>query len=192
MSGGAQRHPHTRTLGQPAKATDIEIGAVWCGDPQLHPAEQGVTWWNIADENWPNPLLSSSASVAEWWRALHTTRALLTGGARSVTLLWVGAIAVLDDVSALWSGASPLLVVPRVMRELPNDGAVPNDRDLLEAGRFSTHVVTFGRDSLGIIDWLGRNVGDADACDDNTLVGRWLDVVAAASTPTSAQTTGSA
>jgi hypothetical protein len=138
------------------------IGAVWCGDPAMQPFADEVVWWEpAADEgDWHRILVASSPLVAEWWRALGVVERLLDEGASSVTIMWTGAVAVLGDVSALWSDVNGMRFVPRVVGPLPADGLVPDDRALLEAGRFSTHVATFARQSIAAVEWLRRQLAD--------------------------------
>lgn len=87
---------------------DVVIGAIWCGDPHLRPpASRNAPWWDVpTDDDWHDVLVADPAMVAEWRGGLRQVRRLLAGGVPSVTLLWVGSVAVLGDVSVLWAGAS--------------------------------------------------------------------------------------
>ena len=175
---------------------DVQIGAIWCGDPQLRPADDGVPWCDIdrsggsstADAEWHHALLTSSPLDLEWRGALRAAALLLHDGAHSVTLLWVGAVAVLDDISTMWAAPeSAFTLVPRV-GPLPNDGATPDERSLAEEGMFNVHVATFGRGSLDVIEWLTERLEDdaiavshdGDPAQEVLSVGvaRWLEVAA--------------
>jgi glycosyltransferase involved in cell wall biosynthesis len=175
----AMRHP------------DVQLSAVWCGDPSLRPPPAGRAPWvdgpgDPATESvWHDTLISNTTEVAEWLRALRVVRSLVVGGARSVTLMWVGAIAVLDDVAAVWAGERVLRLVPRVMRPLPIDGLRPEQNDLLESGLHTARLVTFGPDCDELIDWLERRLTHRYEPDDGSEdvrpqlpVGRSLDVAA--------------
>lgn len=175
---------------------DVEIGSIWCGDPHLRPTGAGHRWWDdevrvpgsAAELGWHQALLASESLDAEWRAGLRTARSLLGSGAPTVTLLWVGAVAVLGDISTLWADTTGFTVVPRVTSPLPADGAVPDAAALAEHGRFATHMVTFGSGSIDVVDWLVARLDDdaVERTDDGDPtrraegvgVARWLEVAA--------------
>jgi hypothetical protein len=173
---------------------DVAIGAIWCGDPQLRPAHSDAApWWDwqliAADlssevaEAWHEILVADPPLVAEWRAALRTVRDRLDRGARSITVLWVGATGVLGDVSDLWVGEPRFRLVARLTSPNPSDGAMPDDHELAESGRFSPHVATFGRRSTEVLDWLEQRLvedgeGEFGAAG-RQGVGRWLELAGA-------------
>ncbi|MCU1359279.1 MAG: putative glycosyltransferase [Ilumatobacteraceae bacterium] len=161
---------------------DVRVGAIWCGDPHLRPAVSHVAPWldTDADADWHEVLVADPPQVAEWRGALRATRRLIDAGAATVTVLWVGSVAVLADIAALWVDRPSVRLISRLTAPLPDDGAMPGDHELVAAGRFSPSVATFGPGSLAMIDWLEtRLAADADGdlgASGRQGLGRWLEV----------------
>jgi hypothetical protein len=75
-----------------------EVGAVWCGDPQLRPCLDGVAWFETSGRHAvaEAAIISGEPLVGEWRRAIATAADRLADGVDHVVLLWVGATAVLS------------------------------------------------------------------------------------------------
>jgi len=168
-----------------------EVGAVWCGDPQLRPPADGVDW---LDNGRPTPedevaLVAGETSIGEWRRAVAVVQRLLADGADQVVALWVGSVAVAGSLDALTKAGSTCLVA-RAVDELPSDDLVPTEADLVDAGLYSTTVGCFGPESKPLLEWLaGQLTGTVpvgplltraaqlfaiEVCSDASIgVGRW-------------------
>jgi glycosyltransferase involved in cell wall biosynthesis len=166
-----------------------EVGAVWCGDPQLRPQSDGVAWLDGgADEV---ELIAGDPLVGEWLRAVAVTTRLLQQGFDSVVVLWVGATAVLSSLDGLVAESNErITLVPRAIEGLADDGLAPTESDLISAGSYSTGVAVFGSAGIPALEWLETNlpravnVGlalsrlaqrfDAQVCADESIgVGKW-------------------
>ena len=168
-----------------------EAGAVWCGDPQLRPPANGVGWLDegllAAEEE--VALIAGEASVGEWQRAVAVVQRLLADGVDQVVVMWVGSVAVAGSLDALTKAGSTCFVA-RAVDELPSDGKVPTEADLVDAGLYSTTVACFGPESKPLLEWLaGQLTGtvgvgplltraaqlfDIEVCSDPSIgVGRW-------------------
>ncbi len=170
-----------------------EIGAVWCGDPQLRPKLHDVAWLeddlDIAAAEVAR--VSGDVLAGEWTLAIGATAQLLQTGVDRVVLLWIGATAVLSSIDALVEAdAHPMTLVPRAIEALPDDDLVPTEVDLAAAGLHSTSVACFGAAATDALAWLAANLtGAADVgrllsraaqlfgareCRDESIgVGRW-------------------
>ena len=141
-----------------------EMGAVWCGDPQLRPQLESVAWldsgpYSAADEG---ALVAGDSLVGEWRRAVAATSSLLTAGVEHVVLLWVGSTAVLSGIDALVTDStSGITLVPRATDVLPADGLTPSEADLIAAGGYSTSVAVFASTAQPALKWLATNLGGA-------------------------------
>ncbi|MEO8266790.1 MAG: glycosyltransferase [Ilumatobacteraceae bacterium] len=170
-----------------------EVGAVWCGDPQLRPHLESVAWldggpYSAADEV---ALVAGDSLVGEWRRAVAVTSQLLRDGVEHVVLLWVGSTAVRSAIGVLVTdSASGITLVPRAIDVLAADGLAPSESDLIAAGGYSTSVAAFGSTAQPALEWLATNlVGAVDVgltlaraaqlfgahiCVDESIgVGRW-------------------
>ncbi|MGD9996128.1 MAG: glycosyltransferase [Ilumatobacteraceae bacterium] len=159
-----------------ATSGPVDIVAVWCGDPQLRP-RTSVPWSSQPterDADWHRVLVSRPPVVAEWLGALAAVRHLVAAGAGTVTLMWVGEVGVLDDVSLLWRGCRAMRLVPRTLEPLAVDGSAPDAADLARCGVFSDRVATFADSGLGAVRWIEQRLSDR-TCDDSA-VGRWLEL----------------
>ena len=170
-----------------------EVGALWCGDPQLRPRLDGVDWLDNGkiDTAAEIAIVSGDALVGEWKRAIDATARLLANGVDRVVLLWVGAVAVLSGIEAFVEpGSYAMTLVPRAIEGLPDDGLSPTEADLVATGLHSTSVAVFGSDAADAVTWLAAHltglvdVGQllsraaqlfgANRCDDESIgVGRW-------------------
>ena len=137
-----------------------EVGAVWCGDPQLRPQLDGVAWLDAgADEV---ALVAGDAVVGEWRRAVVVTTRLLQQGSDRVVLLWVGSTAVLSTLDALVAESNdPITLVPRAIEGLADDGLVPTEADLMASGSYSTSVAVFAPAGRPALEWLATNLPSA-------------------------------
>ena len=169
-----------RPLVDAIRMTSPSVGtvvAVWCGDPHLRPAiapDLDVTWCDVGlDEptglGWNRLVVALEPRPYEWARAAAAIGRLIDEGATSVFALWVGAVAVLGDLSQFESGA-PITLVPRVDAPLPNDGLAPTEGDLLALGRHSTTMARFAPGAQAALDWLGKHLLEADE-----EAGSWID-----------------
>lgn len=170
-----------------------EIGAVWCGDPQLRPGLDGLAWLDRTATGTAAEvaIIAGDARVGEWRRAVDATSALLADRVDRVVLLWVGAVAVLAGIDALSTGrGEPMTLVARALEHLdPTDGS-PTEADLVAAGIYSTTAAAFGSSAGAALAWLSANLTGAvdvgpllcraaqlfgaDVCRDESLgVGRW-------------------
>ena len=170
-----------------------QIGAVWCGDPQLRPRLNGVAWLDGGgtDAAAEAAIIGGEPLVGEWKQAIAVAADLIADGVNQVVLLWVGATAVLSALDALVSaGSQPMTLVTRSIEGLPSDGLVPTEADLIADGLYSTSVAVFGTAARPALDWLAGNLGGgskvghvlsravqifgADECSDESVgVGRW-------------------
>jgi hypothetical protein len=170
-----------------------EVGATWCGDPHLRPSLDGVTWLDGRDAAVSEEvaIVAGEARVGEWRRAIGVTAALLSGGADQVVLLWVGSTAVLAGIDALVADRTqPMMIVPRSLDPLEDDGLAPTENDLVADGLYSTSIAAFGGAAAPALTWLASNltgsvsVGSllsraaqlfgADECADESIgIGRW-------------------
>ena len=170
-----------------------EVGALWCGDPQLRPQLDRVEWLDngSTDAAAEIAIVSGDSLVGEWKRAIDATASLLANGVDRVVLLWVGAVAVLSSIEALVEpGSDAMTLVPRAIEGLPDDGLSPTEADLADDGLYSTGVAAFGSDAADAVTWLaaaltgvvdvGHLVSRAaqlfgvNGCDDESIgVGRW-------------------
>jgi hypothetical protein len=168
-----------------------EVGAVWCGDPQLRPPADGVDW---LDDARPTPedevaLVAGETSIGEWRRAVAVVQRLMADGVDQVVALWVGSVAVAGSLDALTKAGSTCLV-PALSTNCPSDDLVPTEADLVEAGLYSTTVACFGPESKPLLEWLaGQLTGTVpvgplltraaqlfavEVCSDASIgVGRW-------------------
>lgn len=142
-----------------------ELLAVWTGDPQLRPAAE-VDW--SPSQPVGIELVASTAEQTEWRHALLTVRQLLLDGARRAVVLWVGSVGVLGRLDALAVG--DVAVMARTNGPLPDDGLVPTELDVLDAGAYSTSAVAFAAGGLALADWLLEHLDVGDV-----PVGRWLE-----------------
>ena len=144
-----------------------EIGAVWCGDPQMRPVLDGVGWLDGArtDHTAEVAIVAGEARVGEWRRAVGVTRSLLASGADHVVLLWVGATAVLSSIDVLLADESaPITLVARAPAGLDGDDAAPTEADLLAEGLYSTTVAAFTPSAQPALAWLSSSlIGSIDA-----------------------------
>ena len=169
-----------------------EVGAVWCGDPQLRPCLEGVAWLDSGTGTGAETAtIAGDPLVGEWRRAIAAVADLIADGVDQVVLLWVGATAVLAGLDALLSaGSEPMTLVPRCAEGLPADGLAPTEADLIAAGLYSTSIAAFRADARPALDWLASNLGGgssvghvlsraaqifrANECLDESIgVGRW-------------------
>jgi glycosyltransferase involved in cell wall biosynthesis len=165
-----------------------EVGAVWCGDPQLRPPLDGVGWLRSGPTN-EVAILAGDALVGEWHRATAAAVDLIASGVEHVVLLRVGSTAVLSGIDALTTSSS-MTLVPRSIEPMADDDLAPAEADLLVEGLYSTSVAAFGRDATPALQWLVANltraidVGSllsraaqlfgAEMCTDAAIgVGRW-------------------
>src|ERR1043165_9690200 len=159
-----------------------ELGAVWCGDPQLRPVLDGLDWLDPD----PDPtgaaaelaIVAGPARVGEWRRTVRVTRALLAEGVDQVVLLWVGAVAVLSPIDTLLGDrAAPMTLVARAPNGLDGDD-VPTEADLVDEGLYSTTVAAFGSTASAALTWLSANLdGRVDV---GPLLGRVAQLFGAA------------
>jgi glycosyltransferase involved in cell wall biosynthesis len=138
-----------------------EVGAVWCGDPQMRPPLHDLAWFDrdpsgAADEV---GLVAGDASVGEWRRSVDVVTRLRAEGFDQIVLLWVGATAVLGAVDALIADPDrPMTLVARSIKGLADDGLWPSEIELGEAGLYSTTVAVFGSESRPVLEWLASNL----------------------------------
>ena len=170
-----------------------ELGALWCGDPQLRPRLDGVNWFDTggSDAAAEAAIVAGEPLVGEWKRAAATAADLLADGVDRVVLLWVGSTAVLSVLDSLVSADSqPMTLVARSAEGLAADGLVPTEADLIADGLYSTSVAVFASGARPALDWLACNLGSgsrvghvlsrasqifgAYVCSDDSIgVGRW-------------------
>ena len=170
-----------------------EVGAVWCGDPQLRPRLDGVAWFDSSgtDAVAETAIIAGEPLVGEWKRAVAAATDLLADGVDQVVLLWVGAAAVLSAVDALVSsGSQPMTLVARSPEGLAVDGLAPTEADLIADGLYSTSAAVFASGAQPALGWLASNLGGgskvghvlsraaqifgANVCSDESIgVGRW-------------------
>jgi glycosyltransferase involved in cell wall biosynthesis len=170
-----------------------EVGAIWCGDPQLRPRLDGVAWLDEQTTAATDELaiVAGEARIGEWRRAVGVAVALLAAGADQVVLLWVGSTAVLSGIEVLVADRTqPMMLVPRTHDPIPDDGLAPTENDVVADGVCSTSIAVFGRAAAPALTWLASNltgsvsVGTllsraaqlfgAQVCPDETIgVGRW-------------------
>ncbi len=137
-----------------AQHRDWPVVAVWCGDPQLRPA--GQHWFDPpapADRSWEHVLVASAPHAAEWRRAVAASAALLAGGASGVVLLWVGSIAVLDDLT-------PLVACPDDSAVLVPRGAPASEQG--DHDVYSTRVAAIGAAGGPLLDWVDSQLAATD------------------------------
>ena len=166
-----------------------EVGAVWCGDPQLRPQLDGLAWLDGGIDE--VAIVDGDAVVGEWRRAVVVTTRLLQQGYDRVVLLWVGSTAVLSGLDALVGESNEsITLVPRAIEGLADDGLAPTESDLMTQGGFSTSVAVFGAGGMPALEWLATNLPSAvnvglalsrlaqlfgaHVCADDSIgVGRW-------------------
>lgn len=162
---------------------DWEVVSVWCGDPHLRPVLDGTPWADVtidADDErrhgWERTLAGREAHEAEWLRALDVCDELFEAGSATVVLLWVGAVAVLGDLTALLPApGSTAVLVPRATGLPLDDGLAPDAAELVEVGRCSTSIATFSSSSAPLRAWLAT----ALRSEGRPGVGRWWDLAVA-------------
>jgi len=169
-----------------------EVGAAWCGDPQLRPCLDGLAWFEPGGTHLAESvIISGEPLVGEWRRAIAITANRLADGVDHVVLLWVGATAVLSVLDALVStDTKPMTFVSRSPAGLPADGLAPTEADLMADGLYSTSVAVFASDALPALEWLASNLtggakvgqvlsraaqifGANESSDESIGVGRW-------------------
>ncbi|CAB4573393.1 MAG: glycosyltransferase [Actinobacteria bacterium] len=135
---------------------DVTIVAVWAGDPQLHPADRGVTWFRpVLDER---VLAGAEPDVAVWWVAARSSMALLHHGARRAVVLIAGSVGLLGAVPELFADGPPL--VARLEEPPPVDGCWPTPDDLAAEGPVSPVVATLGPADLPLLERLAEQVSE--------------------------------
>src|SRR3954470_9471484 len=169
-----------------------EIGAVWCGDPQLRPRPDGVVWLDDAHLSAADEiaLIAGDPATGEWRRAITVAERLLADRVDRVVLLWVGSVAIAGNVDPLVNTTAAVTLIARAVGDLANSDLVPTEGDLVEAGLYSTTVAVFGQGSEPALEWLATQltgtvaVGPsltraaqlfgAEVCSDPSIgVGRW-------------------
>jgi glycosyltransferase involved in cell wall biosynthesis len=170
-----------------------EVGAVWCGDPQLRPRLDGVCWLDSHSTSAAHEvaIVAGDALTGEWRRAIEATAALLADGVDRVVLLWVGSTAVLSGIEALVADQTqPMTLVVHAVEALGDDGLAPTEADLVADGLYSTSVAVFGTAAGPGLEWLATNLtgtahvghllsraaqlfGAAECADESIGVGRW-------------------
>jgi glycosyltransferase involved in cell wall biosynthesis len=137
-----------------AQHPDWPVVAVWCGDPQLRPG--GRIWFEPpapTDRSWEHVLVASASHAAEWRRAVAASAALLADGAPSVVLLWVGSIAVLDDLA-------PLVALPADSAVLVPRGGAAAEHD--DTDVYSTRAATIGAAGGPLLAWIDAQLAATD------------------------------
>ncbi|MEY2581951.1 MAG: hypothetical protein QOE09_1800 [Ilumatobacteraceae bacterium] len=138
-----------------------EVGAVWCGDPQMRPPLDAVPWFDrgLFGRAAEVALVAGEVMVGEWRRAVDVSDHLLARGFDQVVLLWVGATAVLGALDALIAERDqPMTFVARSTEGLAHDGLYPNEIELGHAGVYSTTVAVFAAGSRPALEWLASNL----------------------------------
>ncbi|MFM2073626.1 MAG: hypothetical protein RLZZ623_3890, partial [Actinomycetota bacterium] len=151
-----------------------DVLALWAGDPHLRPVlDRGLSWFerNDLDPEWQRTLVAQAPLHAEWLAAVAACRQVIGNTPRPAILLWAGAIAVLGPLDALVARIAPAIVVGRADGPLPNDGLVPNERDLARLGNCSPHAVGFSIGAPSLLDWLADRIANSG----NESIGRILD-----------------
>jgi glycosyltransferase involved in cell wall biosynthesis len=143
-----------------------EVVAVWCGDPQLRPRLDGVSW--VAASCDEVSLVAGDVAIGEWKCAVTAARHLLAGNADRVVVLWVGACAVLGSLDELVRDEMTLVV--RSVDALPDDGLLPTEADLAEHGLYSATVAAVGPNGRSALDWLAAHLDGRVAI--GSLLGR--------------------
>ncbi len=136
---------------------------------------------------WNLLLVALEPRAYEWCRAAMTVGRLIDEGAPTVVVVRAGSAIVHGDVGVLASEATTL--VPRVVGPLPTDGLEPDERALLERGRFSTAMAGFGPGGVEALRWLATQFaggapldvferaaelfGTTQCVDDSVVVAGW-------------------
>jgi len=138
-----------------------DVGALWCGDPQLRPPLDGLDWFDRGRHGTDAELaiLAGPARTGEWRRAADVARSLLADGVDQVVVLWVGATAVLSPIDALVADrTAPLTLVVRAPDGLEGNDIAPTEADLVAEGLYSTTVAAFSSSAGPALDWLASNL----------------------------------
>src|SRR4029078_9918439 len=95
---------------------------------------------------------AGEASVGEWQSVVAVVQRLLDE-VDQVVVMWGGSVAVAGSLDALTTAGSTAFVA-RAVDELPSDGKVPTEADLVDAGLYSTSIACFGHESKPLLEWL--------------------------------------
>jgi glycosyltransferase involved in cell wall biosynthesis len=144
-----------------AHQADLDISAVWAGDPHRRPAAAapGVGWADLAlDEplgiGWGRLLTALTPEIYEWARASRSVARLLRQQQRPVVVLRVGSIGVAGDIAHLIPRQG-VMVVPRALHGIPYDGRAPSEADRTILGSWSASILGVAPDAVPAIDALG-------------------------------------
>ncbi len=123
---------------------EVDVVAVWAGDPHLHPpVAADVTWHRPAGVE--RIVASADAAGAGWWCAARTALDLLEAGHPAVVVFDATAVGVLGQFDELLDGRSRF--VARVDGPVPDDGRWPTADDLERVGPVTPSIASFGPDA---------------------------------------------
>ena len=143
---------------------DWSMSAIWCGDPHRRPVIP-APWADIGvveptDAGWGRLLVGLEPRSYEWARTAATVRRLFAEDASldTVIALWAGAVGVAGDCHPLVDNESSIVLVPRMLGDLPADSNAPREADLLDQGRYFSTIAVFRRTSEPALTWIGEHV----------------------------------
>lgn len=168
---------------------DLEIVAVWCGDPHRRPpiGNHDLRWCDsglpeVTGVGWNRLIVALPQRAYEWARTAAAVERLLDLGRTSpavtdVVVLRVGSVAVLGPISSV-VGAASVTLLERAATTLPADALSPSEANRIVGGAHSTAVACFRSGAEPALRWLGDQIANSHG-HEATAVGPWFDRLSA-------------
>lgn len=156
------------------------VRMLWCGDPHRRPlidpagGAPSVEWVGEPKEpsgrGWNRLLVGLQQRHYEMARmAAAAVESLDARPNLPVVCLWSGAVGVSGPLASLLTPQAPIVLIPRVLGLLPDDGFVPDERSLLHDGPFHSTMAVFRDGAQTALAWLASQCADCVDADVPTV-----------------------